>query len=68
MFLGVSVDTLPLAGRDQGRGTIGPDFPALAPPPNLPLIGGGTTLWLSDVWPDSVYPSPYEGEVRWGCL
>ncbi|WP_332693413.1 FAD-binding protein [Devosia sp.] len=36
------VDTLPLAGRDQGWGAAGPNIGALAPPPGLPRQGGGT--------------------------
>ena len=36
------VDTLPLAGRDQGWGAAGPNIGALAPPPSLPRQGGGT--------------------------
>src|SRR5690606_26893228 len=41
----ISVDTLPLVGRDQGWGLFGPNIRALAPPPTLPHQGGGAARW-----------------------
>ena len=35
----LAVDTLPLVGRDQGWGWIGPNIGALAPPPTSPIMG-----------------------------
>src|SRR5690606_13599452 len=48
---GLSVDTLPLAGRDQGWGRIGHYIGALAPPPSLPRRGGGIDLWVGTIVP-----------------
>jgi hypothetical protein len=62
MGLDVSVDTLPLAGRDQGWGVFGPTIAALAPHPTLPHQGGGAVRRA----PDAISPSPCQGEARWG--
>ncbi|SMQ72187.1 hypothetical protein SAMN06295905_2074 [Devosia lucknowensis] len=38
----------------------------LTPPPNLPLVGGGVVWWLTSLLPNSMHPSPSQGEARWG--
>ena|GEM_PF-5133862 len=37
-----------------------------APPPTLPLIGGGVLQWLTGIPTNSICPSPCQGEARWG--
>ncbi len=36
------------------------------PPPNLPLAGGGVPQWLTSTMTNSICPSPFQGEARWG--
>jgi hypothetical protein len=36
------------------------------PPPNLPLRGGGAPHRLTSFEQNSIGPSPFQGEVRWG--
>ena len=38
----------------------------VVPPPSLPLIGGGAQLWCIKFVANSINPSPYQGEARWG--
>ena len=54
----ISVDTLPLAGRDQGWGAIGPNdqtgpHPLLASPSR-----GGTLRWMGELWENLDIPAP----------